>query len=98
AKRRLAEGRTAEDSADLARIIERAVSRIRRFPGRALVGNDPLLKIKFEAGEVPISGQDNWGNHSSNRPQHPPPSWPPPQRQSRTGNLLELRLPHLDRH
>lgn len=98
AKRRLAEGRTAEDSADLARIIERAVSRIRRFPGRALVGNDPLLKIKFEAGEFHIPGQDSWRTQSSIRHNRARPSVPPANGQSRTGKLLELRLPHLDRH
>jgi len=50
-KRRLAEGRSAENAAEFVRVVDRAVARIRRFPGRSLVGNDPLMQVKFEARE-----------------------------------------------
>jgi 8-oxo-dGTP pyrophosphatase MutT (NUDIX family) len=52
AKLRLAEERTVEDGAELARVIDRAIARIRRFPGRSAVKNDPLMKVEFEAGEI----------------------------------------------
>jgi 8-oxo-dGTP pyrophosphatase MutT (NUDIX family) len=54
-KRRLAEGRTREIAADLNRVVDRAVARIRRFPLQAMVASDALLKIKFEASEVNVT-------------------------------------------
>jgi len=57
AKRRLAEGRTSESSAELARIVDRAIARIRRFPAaRTLTDNDPLMKVRFEASEFHARG------------------------------------------
>jgi 8-oxo-dGTP pyrophosphatase MutT (NUDIX family) len=56
-KRRLAEGRSAENADELGRVVDRAVARIRRFPGRTLVGNDPLMRVKFEAGEVDLQSR-----------------------------------------
>ena len=58
AKRRLAEGRTAENATELARVVDRALARIRRFPGRTLVGNDPLMRVRFEAGEFQLRRGD----------------------------------------
>lgn len=52
AKRRLAEGRAAENAGELARVVDRALARIRRFPGRAILGNDPLMRVRFEAPEL----------------------------------------------
>jgi len=54
AKRRLAEGRAAENAGELARVVDRAVARIRRFPGRVILGNDPLMRVKFEAPEFEV--------------------------------------------
>jgi 8-oxo-dGTP pyrophosphatase MutT (NUDIX family) len=54
-KRRLAEGRSNENTAELGRVVDRAVARIRRFPLQALLASDALLKIKFEASEVNIA-------------------------------------------
>ena len=56
AKRRLAEGRTSESSAELARIVDWAIARIRCFPGRTLTDNDPLVKVRFEASEFHARG------------------------------------------
>lgn len=52
AKGRLAQGRSTENAAELSRVVERAVSRIRRQPARSLIANDPLLKVRFEASEI----------------------------------------------
>ena len=51
AKRRLAEGRTDENAAQLKRVVNRAVSRIRRFPLQAMLASDALLKVRFESSE-----------------------------------------------
>lgn len=72
AKRRLAEGRTAENANDLARVLDRAVARIRRFPGRAMVGSDPLMRVKFEATEFHMQssiprGLRQPGDYNANR-------------------------------
>jgi len=55
-KGRLAQGRSAENAAELARVVDRAVSRIRRQPARTLISNDPLLKVQFEASEMDTRG------------------------------------------
>lgn len=55
AKRRLAQGRTEENAAELSRVVDRAVARIRRFPNRSVLANDSLLKVRFEAYEVDAS-------------------------------------------
>lgn len=52
AKRRLSEGRTRENSTELACVVDRAVARIRRLPARTVLLNDPLLAVKFEAAEI----------------------------------------------
>lgn len=54
AKRRLAEGRTPENAAELARVVDRAVARIRRLPSRSVLVNDPLLTVKFESSEINV--------------------------------------------
>ena len=54
AKRRLREGRTQENGAQLARVVDRAVARIRRLPARSTLVNDPLLTVKFEASEIDV--------------------------------------------
>ena len=54
AKRRLREGRTQENGAQLARVVDRAVARIRRLPARSILVNDPLLTVKFEASEIDV--------------------------------------------
>jgi 8-oxo-dGTP pyrophosphatase MutT (NUDIX family) len=54
AKRRLGEGRTRENGAELARVVDRAVARIRRLPGRNALVSDPLLTVKFEASEIDV--------------------------------------------
>jgi 8-oxo-dGTP pyrophosphatase MutT (NUDIX family) len=51
AKRRLAEGRTDENAAELARVVDKAFARIRRMPIRGLLAKDPLLKVRFEKSE-----------------------------------------------
>jgi len=56
AKGRLAQGRSAENATELARVVDRAVSRIRRQTGRTLIANDPLLKVQFEASETDRQG------------------------------------------
>ena len=55
-KGRLAQGRSAENAAELARVVDRAVSRIRRQPARAFLSSDPLLKVQFEASEIDTRG------------------------------------------
>jgi hypothetical protein len=55
AKRRLSEGRTRENGSELARVIDRAVARIRRLPARTMLLNDPLLTVKFDASEINLS-------------------------------------------
>ena len=52
AKRRLAEGRTQENSSELSRVVDRAVMRIRRFPAQMMMVNDSLLKVRFEAAPI----------------------------------------------
>lgn len=54
AKRRLAEGRSQENAAEFARVVDRALSRIRRLPARAMVENDPLFTVRFEASEIDL--------------------------------------------
>src|SRR5262249_30053369 len=54
AKARLAQGRSAENAAELARVVDRATGRIRRLPTRSLVVNDPLMKVRFEAAEIEL--------------------------------------------
>lgn len=49
AKSRLAEARNAQAATELSRVVDRAAARIRRFPGRAMVGGDPLMRVQFEA-------------------------------------------------
>jgi 8-oxo-dGTP pyrophosphatase MutT (NUDIX family) len=94
-KRRLAEGRSAESADELGRVVDRAVARIRRFPGRNLVGNDPLMRVKFEAGEahlqsrtrrtsrIPTLHADGQAQNSSARQFDTTPP---------RGKILELRL------
>ncbi len=57
AKGRLAQGRSPENAAGLRRVVDRAVSRIRRQPARTLIANDPLLKVRFEASELHPPGE-----------------------------------------
>lgn len=54
AKRRLAEGRTPENAAELARVVDRAVARVRRLPGRSVLANDPLFSVQFEGSEINV--------------------------------------------
>lgn len=54
AKRRLAHGRSRENGAELARVVDRAVARIRRSHVRTMLVNDPLLAVKFEASEIDL--------------------------------------------
>ena len=54
AKRRLAQGRSRENGAELARVVDRAVARIRRSPARTMLLNDPLLAVKFEASQIDL--------------------------------------------
>jgi 8-oxo-dGTP pyrophosphatase MutT (NUDIX family) len=53
AQLRLREGRTAEDAGELARVVDRAVSRLERLTQRnsngRLANMDPLQKVHFEA-------------------------------------------------
>jgi 8-oxo-dGTP pyrophosphatase MutT (NUDIX family) len=95
AKRRLAEGRTAENASELARVVDRAVARIRRFPGRTLVGNDPLMRVRFEAGEFQLQRSDRSAilqgvRHSNNMPANS-------ARPQNRGKILELRPVHRNR-
>src|SRR5262249_7190311 len=55
AKRRLSEGRTRGNGSELARVVDRAVARIRRLPARTMLLNDPLLTVKFDASEINLS-------------------------------------------
>jgi 8-oxo-dGTP pyrophosphatase MutT (NUDIX family) len=55
AKRRLSEGRTPENGGELARVVDRAVARIRRLPARTMLLNDPLLTVQFDASEIKLS-------------------------------------------
>jgi|KBSMisStandDraft_5_1062788.scaffolds.fasta_scaffold00095_9 8-oxo-dGTP pyrophosphatase MutT (NUDIX family) len=52
AKGRLAQGRSLEDGAELAEVVERAAGRVRRLPSRNLLLNDPLTKVRFESMEL----------------------------------------------
>jgi len=52
AKSQLRESRNAENGADIARIVDRAVVRIQRLRGLAGVASDALQKVRFEAAEV----------------------------------------------
>jgi 8-oxo-dGTP pyrophosphatase MutT (NUDIX family) len=95
-KRRLAEGRTSESSAELARIVDRAIARIRRFPGRTLTDNDPLMKVRFEACEFHVRGlmerdSSMAGTQFSKQPASRFDAVP------RRGKILELRLVQPDR-
>jgi len=96
AKRRLAEGRTSESSAELARIVDRAIARIRRFPGRTLTDNDRLMKIRFEACEFRVRGlmerdSSTAGTQFSKQPASRFDAVP------RRGKILEPRLVQPDR-
>lgn len=53
AKRRLAQGRSYESAAELARVVDRAVARIRRVPFRSSFKDDSLMKVEFEAKAGP---------------------------------------------
>ena len=53
-KRRLAQGRTKENAAELSRVVDRALARIHRFPARSMLANDPLVKVRFEASEINV--------------------------------------------
>jgi 8-oxo-dGTP pyrophosphatase MutT (NUDIX family) len=55
AKRSLAEGRTEENATELKRVVDRAVSRVRRLPFRAMLASDDLLKVRFESSEIGLS-------------------------------------------
>lgn len=95
AKRRLAEARTSENATELARVVDRAVARIRRFPGRTLMGNDPLMRVRFEAGEFQLQRNDRSAISQAVRStdQAPANSLRPPSR----GKILELRPVHRNR-
>ena len=54
-KRSLAEGRTDENAAELKRVVERAVARVRRLPFQAMLASDALLKVRFESSEIDLS-------------------------------------------
>jgi 8-oxo-dGTP pyrophosphatase MutT (NUDIX family) len=54
AKRRLAQGRSRENGTELARVVDRAIARIRRLPARMMLANDPLLAVKFDASEIDL--------------------------------------------
>jgi 8-oxo-dGTP pyrophosphatase MutT (NUDIX family) len=54
AKRRLSEGRSSENASELARVVDRALARIRRMPARTTIANDSLLTVKFEASELDV--------------------------------------------
>jgi 8-oxo-dGTP pyrophosphatase MutT (NUDIX family) len=54
AKRRLAQGRNRQNATELARVIDRAVARIRRLPARMMLVKDPLLAVKFDASEIDL--------------------------------------------
>jgi len=88
AKQRLAEGRTTENATELAQVVDRALARIRRFPARTLAGNDPLMKVKFEAAE--FYAQNPTAKAKLLPPSH---SSAPPRRDK----LLELRVIQPDR-
>lgn len=53
-KRRLAEGRSSENAVELKHVVDRAISRIRRFPLQAMLTSDALLTVRFEASEVNV--------------------------------------------
>lgn len=89
AKRRLAEGRTAENASELARLVDRAVARIRRFPLRTLVGNDPLMRVRLEAGESRLQRSDRALTEQDLHPGNHVPA--PSTRPQNRGKLLELR-------
>jgi 8-oxo-dGTP pyrophosphatase MutT (NUDIX family) len=54
AKRRLGEGRSQENRAELARVVDRAATRIRRLPTRNALARDPLFTVRFEASELDV--------------------------------------------
>lgn len=82
AKGRLAQGRSGENAAELARVVDRAVSRIRRQPARTLIANDPLMKIRFEASEISNTGVSDRTRHNFVRL----------QRKRTSGKVLELPI------
>jgi 8-oxo-dGTP pyrophosphatase MutT (NUDIX family) len=95
AKRRLAEGRTAENASELARVVDRAVARIRRFPGRNLVGNDPLMRVRFEAEEFQLQRSDRSSILQAVRHANDAPT--KLTRAQNRGKILELRPVHRNR-
>jgi 8-oxo-dGTP pyrophosphatase MutT (NUDIX family) len=54
AKRRLEQGRSNEHATELARVVDRALARIRRFPARTMLASDPLMRVRFEASEMSV--------------------------------------------
>jgi 8-oxo-dGTP pyrophosphatase MutT (NUDIX family) len=52
AKRQLAQGRTEETAAELARVLDRAVARVARLPLQTAFVNDPLFTVRLEAVET----------------------------------------------
>jgi len=55
AKRRLQEGRSPDDAAEFARVVDRAVARIQRLRANAGAPLDELQRVQFEAPEpVPV--------------------------------------------
>jgi 8-oxo-dGTP pyrophosphatase MutT (NUDIX family) len=101
AKRRLAQGRTSENGAELARIVDRAIARIRRFPGRTLTDSDPLMKVKFEACEILVRGPMEEGSTMppviQTGSQASNPSASRFHAVPRRGKILELHLVSSDR-
>ena len=67
AKRFLREGRTSDNGAELARIVDRAVARIRRFRNGTALGNDPLQRVQFEAFELGVAGLMSQGAFHARR-------------------------------
>jgi 8-oxo-dGTP pyrophosphatase MutT (NUDIX family) len=51
-KRQLAQARSPESAAELARVVDRAVARVRRLPFRPMLANDPLFRVRFEATQT----------------------------------------------
>jgi len=89
-KRRLAEGRNAQTATELTRVVDRATARIRRFPGRAVIGNDPLMRVHFEA-EVLAIGTQRTAAEQADRGAKLNGAYSGQLRPQNRGKILELR-------
>jgi 8-oxo-dGTP pyrophosphatase MutT (NUDIX family) len=67
-KRQLAQARSPESAAELARVVDRAVARVRRLPFRPMLSNDPLFRVQFEVTQTNPRYPELHARSSTRRP------------------------------